>query len=176
VAGAVALLAWHRGEVVDQGTHDELLEQCDLYQRNFARYDRRTEDVASGAVAARWHKSNAVSDSIVRTGYGERAPEASQPVNARPGYDVAQSPLEGLRRTGMRTPNVCLIRFSYRPDSISIGTRQQPPIVRAGERFPHPSQAQKWSGGTLPPQPVVFRYEGRPVGSIRRAEKEARWP
>jgi ATP-binding cassette subfamily B protein len=28
-----------RGEVVDQGTHDELLERCELYRRIFARYE-----------------------------------------------------------------------------------------------------------------------------------------
>jgi len=27
-----------KGEVVDQGTHDELLERCSLYRRIFARY------------------------------------------------------------------------------------------------------------------------------------------
>jgi ATP-binding cassette subfamily B protein len=33
------VLVLRRGEVVDQGTHDELLERCDLYRRIFARYE-----------------------------------------------------------------------------------------------------------------------------------------
>jgi ATP-binding cassette, subfamily B, bacterial len=32
------ILVLHRGELVDQGTHDELLGRCDLYRRIFARY------------------------------------------------------------------------------------------------------------------------------------------
>jgi ATP-binding cassette subfamily B protein len=28
-----------QGEIIDQGTHDELLARCDLYRRIFARYD-----------------------------------------------------------------------------------------------------------------------------------------
>ena len=31
------ILVLHRGELLDQGTHDELLERCDLYRRIFAR-------------------------------------------------------------------------------------------------------------------------------------------
>jgi ATP-binding cassette subfamily B protein len=34
------VLVLRRGELVDQGTHDELLERCDLYRRIFARYDK----------------------------------------------------------------------------------------------------------------------------------------
>ena len=33
------VLLIRRGELVDQGTHDELLERCTLYQRIFAHYD-----------------------------------------------------------------------------------------------------------------------------------------
>jgi ATP-binding cassette subfamily B protein len=33
------VLVLRRGEVVDQGTHDELLERCELYRRIFARYE-----------------------------------------------------------------------------------------------------------------------------------------
>ncbi len=32
------ILVLHQGELVDQGTHDELLRRCDLYRRIFARY------------------------------------------------------------------------------------------------------------------------------------------
>jgi ATP-binding cassette, subfamily B, bacterial len=32
------ILVLHGGELLDQGTHDELLGRCDLYQRIFARY------------------------------------------------------------------------------------------------------------------------------------------
>jgi len=32
------ILVLHQGELLDQGTHDELLERCDLYRRIFARY------------------------------------------------------------------------------------------------------------------------------------------
>jgi ATP-binding cassette, subfamily B, bacterial len=32
------ILVLHQGELVDQGTHDELLGRCDLYRRIFARY------------------------------------------------------------------------------------------------------------------------------------------
>jgi ATP-binding cassette subfamily B protein len=33
-----------KGEVIDQGTHDELLERCSLYRRIFARYDPALQD------------------------------------------------------------------------------------------------------------------------------------
>jgi ATP-binding cassette subfamily B protein len=33
------VLVLRRGELVDQGTHDELIVRCDLYRRIFARYD-----------------------------------------------------------------------------------------------------------------------------------------
>jgi ATP-binding cassette, subfamily B, bacterial len=33
------VLVLHGGELIDQGTHHELLERCDLYARIFARYD-----------------------------------------------------------------------------------------------------------------------------------------
>ena len=33
------ILVLDKGELVDQGTHEELLERCGLYQRIFARYD-----------------------------------------------------------------------------------------------------------------------------------------
>src|SRR5690606_7822317 len=33
------VLLLRRGELVDEGTHDELLERCPLYQRIFAHYD-----------------------------------------------------------------------------------------------------------------------------------------
>jgi ATP-binding cassette subfamily B protein len=32
------IVVLHQGELVDQGTHDELLGRCDLYRRIFARY------------------------------------------------------------------------------------------------------------------------------------------
>jgi ATP-binding cassette subfamily B protein len=33
------ILLLHRSQIVDQGTHEELLERCDLYRRIFARYE-----------------------------------------------------------------------------------------------------------------------------------------
>jgi ATP-binding cassette subfamily B protein len=33
------ILVLHRGAIVDQGTHEELMERCDLYKRIFARYE-----------------------------------------------------------------------------------------------------------------------------------------
>ena len=33
------ILVLRQGEIIDQGTHDELLARCDLYRRIFARYD-----------------------------------------------------------------------------------------------------------------------------------------
>ncbi|HEY7034804.1 MAG TPA: ABC transporter ATP-binding protein [Thermomicrobiales bacterium] len=45
------VLVLRRGEVVDQGTHDELLVRCDLYRRIFARYDWAPDEVAAVAVA-----------------------------------------------------------------------------------------------------------------------------
>jgi ATP-binding cassette subfamily B protein len=34
------ILVLQKGELIDSGTHEELLERCDLYRRIFARYDR----------------------------------------------------------------------------------------------------------------------------------------
>jgi ATP-binding cassette subfamily B protein len=33
------ILVLHRNEIVDQGSHDELMQRCELYKRIFARYD-----------------------------------------------------------------------------------------------------------------------------------------
>ncbi|MBE0697172.1 MAG: ABC transporter ATP-binding protein [Anaerolineaceae bacterium] len=33
------ILVLHRSEIVDQGSHEELMERCDLYRRIFARYE-----------------------------------------------------------------------------------------------------------------------------------------
>jgi len=33
------ILVLHRNEIVDQGSHEELMERCDLYRRIFARYE-----------------------------------------------------------------------------------------------------------------------------------------
>ena len=33
------ILVLHQGRLIDQGTHDELMERCPLYQRIFARYE-----------------------------------------------------------------------------------------------------------------------------------------
>ena len=47
-----------KGELIDQGTHEELLARCDLYRRIFARYDRalpvatREHTLARRALAA----------------------------------------------------------------------------------------------------------------------------
>jgi ATP-binding cassette subfamily B protein len=43
------VLVLHLGRVVDFGTHDELHERCELYQRIFARYDRAEERIAVAA-------------------------------------------------------------------------------------------------------------------------------
>jgi ATP-binding cassette, subfamily B, bacterial len=32
-------LVLDKNEIVDQGTHEELMQRCDLYRRIFARYD-----------------------------------------------------------------------------------------------------------------------------------------
>jgi ATP-binding cassette, subfamily B, bacterial len=36
------VLVLRRGELIDQGTHEELMARCDIYQRIFGRYERRT--------------------------------------------------------------------------------------------------------------------------------------
>jgi ATP-binding cassette subfamily B protein len=46
------VLVLRRGEVVDQGTHDDLMIRCDLYRRIFARYDWAPDEVGAEAVAA----------------------------------------------------------------------------------------------------------------------------
>jgi ATP-binding cassette subfamily B protein len=33
------ILVLHQGEILDQGSHEELIERCDLYKRIFARYE-----------------------------------------------------------------------------------------------------------------------------------------
>jgi ATP-binding cassette subfamily B protein len=33
------ILVLHRSEIVDQGTHEELMQRCDIYRRIFARYE-----------------------------------------------------------------------------------------------------------------------------------------
>jgi ATP-binding cassette subfamily B protein len=43
------VLVLHLGRVVDFGTHDELHERCELYQRIFARYDRAEERIPVAA-------------------------------------------------------------------------------------------------------------------------------
>jgi ATP-binding cassette, subfamily B, bacterial len=36
------VLVLRRGELIDQGSHEELMARCDVYQRIFGRYERRT--------------------------------------------------------------------------------------------------------------------------------------
>jgi ATP-binding cassette subfamily B protein len=43
------VLVLRRGELVDQGTHEELLVRCDLYRRIFARYESSPELTAAAA-------------------------------------------------------------------------------------------------------------------------------
>jgi ATP-binding cassette subfamily B protein len=43
------VIVLRRGEIVDQGTHDELLERCELYHRIFAHYE--TAPAAEPAIA-----------------------------------------------------------------------------------------------------------------------------
>lgn len=45
------VLVIRRGELVDQGTHDELLQRCDLYQRIFARYEPANRPVRAETTA-----------------------------------------------------------------------------------------------------------------------------
>lgn len=33
------ILVLHHGEIVDQGSHEDLIQRCDLYKRIFARYE-----------------------------------------------------------------------------------------------------------------------------------------
>jgi ATP-binding cassette, subfamily B, bacterial len=44
------VLLLQRGELVDQGSHDELLSRCGLYRRIFAHYDEVAAPVAGGEV------------------------------------------------------------------------------------------------------------------------------
>ncbi len=48
------ILVLRRGELVDQGTHDELLERSAAYRHIFARYERQS-DLASPAVPGPAH-------------------------------------------------------------------------------------------------------------------------
>lgn len=43
------ILVLRQGEIIDQGTHDELLARCDLYRRIFARYDIALPEKAGSA-------------------------------------------------------------------------------------------------------------------------------
>lgn len=49
-----------KGEVVDQGTHDELLERCGLYRRIFARYDPALQDHVAAQVGSPGPKAEAM--------------------------------------------------------------------------------------------------------------------
>jgi ATP-binding cassette subfamily B protein len=46
------VLVLRRGELIDQGTHDELLARCDLYRRIFARYDWAPDAAMTPVLAA----------------------------------------------------------------------------------------------------------------------------
>jgi ATP-binding cassette subfamily B protein len=41
------ILVLQRGQIIDQGTHDELIERCETYRRIFARYDAALPEVAA---------------------------------------------------------------------------------------------------------------------------------
>ena len=43
------VLVLRRGELIDQGTHAELLERCDSYRRIFAHYDRTLPEAANAS-------------------------------------------------------------------------------------------------------------------------------
>jgi ATP-binding cassette subfamily B protein len=46
------VIVLRRGEIVDQGSHDELLHRCDLYRRIFARYDWTPDGVEASELTA----------------------------------------------------------------------------------------------------------------------------
>jgi ATP-binding cassette subfamily B protein len=46
------ILVLRQGELIDQGTHDELLARCDLYRRIFARYDAALPAVTTAEAGA----------------------------------------------------------------------------------------------------------------------------
>ncbi|MGZ3638859.1 MAG: ATP-binding cassette domain-containing protein, partial [Ktedonobacterales bacterium] len=46
------VLVLQQGELIDQGTHDELLARCDLYRRIFARYEPALPSVQPAGAAS----------------------------------------------------------------------------------------------------------------------------
>ena len=50
------ILVLRNGELVDQGTHEELLERCELYRRIFARYEQqRSQSLGQGGASDARH-------------------------------------------------------------------------------------------------------------------------
>ncbi|MEQ4204679.1 ABC transporter ATP-binding protein [Actinopolymorpha sp. B9G3] len=61
------VLLIQRGELIDQGTHDELLERCPLYRRIFAHYDEVTHPSPDGHADEEWGQLSAAGDPRVAT-------------------------------------------------------------------------------------------------------------
>ena len=44
------ILVLHRSEIVDQGSHEELMQRCDLYRRIFARVRIKVKEIIMGFI------------------------------------------------------------------------------------------------------------------------------
>jgi ATP-binding cassette subfamily B protein len=85
------ILVLRRGELVDQGTHDELIRRCEAYRRIFSRYDIDLPPLAGQQQADQGPKTK---DGPVRRLL--RGPWPTQP------WDVVRRPLSTIRRLWRR--------------------------------------------------------------------------